>query len=262
MKDRLLPLAVLLSCNLGSLAAQESRKQEPVTFIACPIYRDTNSGRKSGCWLADEPSSGVRFDIGGGRLKPQIGHEPLVEGVRATGSSDEACGGVVLVPVHVAVLETRCSSVMLPAEGYKGRVYHIPVNAVLPPADSPLPLPPPPYKARQWIIEFGFRSDFLAYQYSEVILDEIGRYIAASHPKRVRVTGYAATHDYVVQGRHFTEPAPLAQARANMVAEALRRLGAGSAALEVNSNTNPAPLHSDTDLAEPSKRRVTVDVEF
>ena len=24
------------------------------TFVACPVYRDTNQGRKSGCWLATE----------------------------------------------------------------------------------------------------------------------------------------------------------------------------------------------------------------
>lgn len=251
-----------LLAGLAVALAAPLLAQESVTFVACPLYRDTNSGRKSGCWLADQASSGVRFDISGGRLKPQIGREALVEGVREPGAAEDACGGVVLAPVHVAVLETRCSSVMLPAEGHKGRVYHIPVNAVLPPADAPLPLPPPPYAARQWVIEFGFRSDFLAYQYSEVILDEIGRYIQASHPRRVRVTGYAATDDYMVEGRHFTEPAALARSRAAMVAEALQRLGLAGASLEVRSNTHPAPLTNARELPEPSKRRVTVDIEL
>jgi hypothetical protein len=97
--------AILTSLATALCYAADAPKV--VSFIACPIYRDTNQGRKSGCWLADDHESGLRYDIGGGRAKPQIGHEVLVEGVIA--SSPDVCGGAVLVPVHTAVLESSKS---------------------------------------------------------------------------------------------------------------------------------------------------------
>ena len=33
---------------------------EIVRFISCPIYRDVDAGRKSGCWLADERETEAR----------------------------------------------------------------------------------------------------------------------------------------------------------------------------------------------------------
>lgn len=41
-----------------------------VSFVACLIYRDTDASRKSGCWLADEASTGIRYDISLGIAKP------------------------------------------------------------------------------------------------------------------------------------------------------------------------------------------------
>ena len=46
---------------------------ETVRFIACPIYRDTDAGRKSGCWLADERASGTRFDVSRGAVASPTG---------------------------------------------------------------------------------------------------------------------------------------------------------------------------------------------
>jgi outer membrane protein OmpA-like peptidoglycan-associated protein len=234
--------------------------QSPVSFIACPVYRDTNNGRKSGCWLATDMASGVRYDIGGGRTKPQIGRDVLVEGILGEGAN--ACGGQILLPVHVSVLQTTCSAVMLPAEGFPGRVFQVPKDGYLPPADAARPPPQGPYTSRDWYIEFNFQSDFLAYQYSEVILDDAARYIRASRARHVEVIGYAATSPYVISDRRLIEPRSLGEQRAEMVGEVLLRLGVDPGILHVNWRVNPAAIHADDGMAEPSKRRVTIHVEI
>jgi outer membrane protein OmpA-like peptidoglycan-associated protein len=234
--------------------------QSPVSFIACPVYRDTNNGRKSGCWLATDMASGVRYDIGGGRTKPQIGRDVLVEGNLGDGAN--ACGGRILLPVHVSVLQTTCSAVILPAEGFPGRVFQVPKNGYLPPADVARPLPQGPYNSRDWHIEFNFQSDFLAYQYSEVILDDAARYIRASRARHVEVTGYADTSPYAISGRQLIEPRTLGEQRAKMVAEALLRLRVDPGILHVNWHVDPAAIDADDGMAEPSKRRVTIHVDI
>jgi outer membrane protein OmpA-like peptidoglycan-associated protein len=252
--------AILASLAATLCFAADAPTLKSVSFIACPVYRDTNQGRKSGCWLADDHESGVRYDIGGGRAKPQIGHEVLVEGVMA--NAPDVCGGAVLAPVHTAVLETRCPAVMLPPENFPGRAFQVSAKSVLPPMDVERPLPPPPYESRQWVIQFNFQSDFLLYQYSEVILDAAARYIKASGAKRIFVTGYAATKDMHVSGRTLAESSILAKTRAESVAEALRRLGVDPRLMHVSWRNDPEPIPSDGGLDEPSKRRVTIRSEL
>ena len=70
--------AVSLATQVLTAAADAA---ETVSFIACPVYRDTDAGRKSGCWLADESGTGRRFDISRAPSKPDWNHEILVEGV-------------------------------------------------------------------------------------------------------------------------------------------------------------------------------------
>jgi outer membrane protein OmpA-like peptidoglycan-associated protein len=255
-------LAAAMASTVVAADGPSSRPsaQSPVSFIACPVYRDTNNGRKSGCWLATDMASGVRYDIGGGRTKPQIGRDVLVEGNLGDGAN--ACGGRILLPVHVSVLQTTCSAVMLPAEGFPGRVFQVPKNGYLPPADVVRPPPQGPYTSRDWHIEFNFQSDFLAYQYSEVILDDAARYIRAGRARHVEVTGYTDIGPYVVSGRQLSEPRSLAEQRARMVGEALLRLGVDPGILHMNWHADPAAIDADDGMAEPSKRRVTIHVDI
>lgn len=251
---------------LGALAAALAFGQAVTapgpsrSFIACPIYRDTVNGRKSGCWLATDASDGVRYDVSLGRTKPQIGHEILVEG--RVSSDSAACGGLAMTPIHVSVLETTCPSFTLPAEGFPGRRYEVPLNLVLPPADAVREPPPPPYPPRTWAIEFAYGSDFLQYQYSEVILDDIARYVLAAHPRAVTIDGYAATRGWVVSERRLSEPATLAASRAALVAEALQRLGVAPSLLKVSWHGNAQAEPIDDGLPEPSKRRVDIKMSY
>jgi hypothetical protein len=249
----------------GTAAADAAPATSEVTFVACPVYRDTDNGRKSGCWLASDPASGIRYDVTQSRSKPQIGREILVEGLLAQAhepGADDPCGGAVVAPVHVSVLNSSCPSFMLPAEGHPGRRFHLDPSLVLPPSDVVREPPPPPFPARDWVIEFSYESDFLQYQYSEVILDEIARYVVASHPRRVEVVGHAVTRTRVVSEHSLAERPPLARARAEIVAEALRRLGVANAVMRVTWNENPPAIHGDDGLAEPSRRRVDIHVVY
>jgi outer membrane protein OmpA-like peptidoglycan-associated protein len=225
------------------------------SFIACPIYRDTDAGRKSGCWVGDDPATGTRFDLSLGIAKPQLAREVLVEGIVAAGAN--ACGGVVLEPVRTSVLETLCSGAILPAEGFPGRRYVLP-NEVASPTWVPRKLPQPPYSEQHYVLLFNFGSDFLNYQYSEILLEKMSLYAKASQARSIHITGFAATQPLRVSGRALAEPASLARTRAEIVAEALRRLDIGSAALNVDWRAAPAAL--DQPLGEASKRRVDITI--
>jgi hypothetical protein len=257
--------ALLGAAALVGTAAADAPPANSVTFVACPVYRDTDNGRKSGCWLATDPATGIRYDVTQSRSKPQMGREILVEGLLAPAhepGADDPCGGTVVAPVHVSVLTSTCPSFMLPAEGHPGRRFHLDPTLVLPPSDVVRPPLPPPYPPRDWIIEFSYQSDFLQYQYSEVILDEIARYVLASHPRRVEVIGHAVTRTRVVSEHSLAEQSPLARARAEIVAEALRRLGVTDTLMHVAWNENPPAIQGDDGLPEPSRRRVDIRVIY
>jgi outer membrane protein OmpA-like peptidoglycan-associated protein len=260
MKACNLSLCVALLLGTAVRAEEPAKLGAVISFVACPVYRDTNSGRKSGCWLATDPASGIRYEIGPSRTKPQIGREVLIEG--RLSSEQQVCGSPVIAPAHASVLEGSCPHVMLPAEGYPGRRFVLAPGSVLPPTDTIRPPLPGPFNNKQWAIEFPFQSDFLQYQYSEVILDEVARYALASHPKQVHVTGYAVTEDLQVSAHHLKEPAALAQARAQMVALALRRLGVADGLLKVDWHTNPAAALIEDGLAQPSRRRVDIQISY
>jgi outer membrane protein OmpA-like peptidoglycan-associated protein len=244
---------------LAPVAAADAPEPALVTFVGCPIYRDTDSGRKSGCWLAEDPATGVRYDVTDGPTKPQVGRLSLFEGV-VTKDAD-TCGGIVLRPVRSAVLDDSCPRAIIPAEQFKGRRYILP-DEVLKPTWEPRASPPPPYATKEFHIVFDFDHDFHIYQYAELILEKISLYVQASKPKAVIVTGYAATTPVEVSGRRLAEPAALAKSRAEATAEALRRLGVDRKLIRIATDGDPKPLKNlQRPGLEASKRRVTVRIE-
>jgi outer membrane protein OmpA-like peptidoglycan-associated protein len=233
---------------------------QPERFIACPIYRDTDAGRKSGCWLADESTSGRRFDVSQAPTKPDWNHEILVEGEVAA-AQDNACGGVVLNPVRVSVLPGACTRHMLPAEGYPGRVFVLPKRNIQP-LSQPRPAPAPPYTDRTFYLFFDFDRSFLVYQLDDYLLDQAVAYIRAVDAERVVVTGFAATQTATVSGRGLAERADLARERAQSIAESLRRLGVHADRIEVRWRGNALPVDAEgaDAVVEASRRRVEIDV--
>ncbi len=258
-----------IGCMAVIVVAQARSPKAGRVFIGCPVYRNTNDGPKSGCWLVIDNSDGIRYDISLARMKPQIGHEVLVEGElknpnqNITGSaSHTSCGGVVLSPVIVSPLARACPVFMLPAEGYPGRKFILNLKDVLPPTFVPEKLPKPPFVTRTWHIQFTFDSDFLQYQYSEVILDQIARYVRAGHPKSIEITGYALTQPRRISGRVIAERPKLASERADIVALALRRLRVSPAIMKVRWKNNPPPLTRLEGLSSASRRRVDIKLTY
>lgn len=249
-------LALMLCANTQAAAppAQVER------YIACPVYRDADAGRKSGCWLATNLATGVQYDVTDALIKPILGREILVEGI-VTQRDQGMCGAPILEPVFVSVLDTECKGHVIPAEGATGRRFALPAKTLQPTWVERKP-PQPPYSTRDYTIYFELNSDFLLYQHSEVIIDEALTFIRASKPKHIVVTGYADTAGSTLSGRTLRETTALAQARADMVMEALLRLGVPKSKLSTRTKDDPAPDTGMNGLSHASKRRAVITVEL
>ncbi len=235
---------------------------EPLRFVGCPVYRDTDAGRKSGCWLADDPASGLRFDLQQAHTKPQLGQEVLVEGWRPDAARRQTrdCGGEVLERVRVSVLPGRCPPLQLPAEGFPGKNFVLP-GTVMTQNHLPQPMPAPPFETRSFTILFDHGDDYLLYQHAEVQLQEAVRLARLGGARRIEVSGHAATLPQRVSGRTLAEPAALAMQRARMVEEALVRLGWPRTQVASTAQADPPPRAGTHALmAAASQRRVTITV--
>ena len=246
---------LLIAGAAGATAAQQGQQR----FISCPIYRDTDAGRKSGCWLVDEPTSGQRYDISRAPTKPDWNHEVLVEGVLGT-VQDDACGGMVLDPVRVSVLPGACTRRVLPAESFPGRVFVLPERNLRPLSEVRKTYGPP-YDQRRFYLFFDFDSSFLVYQLDDYFLDRAATYILAASPRRVVVTGFAATDASRVSGRTISENRAVAKLRAESIAESLRRLGVPAEKLAIRSQMGAGPVDvQDADgVVAASRRRVEIE---
>jgi hypothetical protein len=84
----------------------------------------------------------------------------------------------------------------------------------------------------------------------------------AARPRRIRITGHAATATAMVSGHCLAERAAIARERAELVTEALMRLGVDQRRVETRwqARSQPAPVRGADGLAEPSRRRVDIEV--
>ncbi len=247
---------ILLLAAAPALAAPAAE----VRFVACPTYRDTDAGRKSGCWLADSQEDGRRYDVSTSPTKPDWNYAVLVEGRAATDQAD-VCGGVVLDPVRVSILPERCVRAMLPAEGYPGRRFVLPERNVRPLYEPRKP-PPQPHVERTFEIPFEFGRSFVVYQLSDYLMDQAVAYALAVHARKVEITGWAATTPEVVSGRALAEPADLARARAEVAVQWMRSLGVPADRIQARWRTGARPIEMPgaDGLSEPSRRRVDIRV--
>jgi hypothetical protein len=214
--------AALLLALAAPLSDQAQETGALLRFVACPIYRDTDAGRKSGCWLAGDPASGLRYDVTLSPYKPDWNRQVLVEG-RVSDASPDPCGATVLDPVRTSILPDPCTRHMIPAEGHPGRRFVLPKRTIAP-LSVARTAPAGPYGERVFPVYFEFDRDFLIYQYDDYLVDKAVTWIRAAKPKRLVVTGFAATKPVQVSGRTLAERPEVAHRRADVVAETLRRL--------------------------------------
>ncbi|MFV0643950.1 MAG: hypothetical protein ACK5NN_05540 [Sphingomonadaceae bacterium] len=243
----------------GAVQAQEVG--ELVRFVSCPIYRDTDAGRKSGCWLADDLESGERFDVSESPYKPDWGLAVLVEG-KVAAEEPENCGSKVLNPVRSSRLDIPCPRHLLPAESYPGRRFVLPPRNILP-LFAEREVPPGPYGPRKFYTFFEFDNDFIVYQYDDYLLDQAVAWIRAAKPRKLVVTGFAATTPEDVSGRLLAERPEVAQERANAIAVTLRRM-LPDLPVEVKWEVGSKPIDTpDADgIPGQSQRRTEIDVLF
>jgi hypothetical protein len=235
---------------------------EQLRFITCPIYRDADAGKKSGCWLVEDAATGIRYDVSPSTTKPDWNHEVLVEGIVGA-RQDNPCGGVVLDPARVSILPGACTRHSLPAEGFPGRPFVLPPRNVRPMSEARAPIPQP-WTDRSFHLQFEWNRSFAVYQLDDYLLDQAITYIRAVNPRQIGITGYAATTPATVSGRVIAEQPEVARARAEMVAESLRRLGipADKLRVEWHEAAEPAAIDAADGLSEASRRRVDIDVRL
>ncbi len=244
------------------LSAQAQEAGELVSFVSCPVYRDTDQGRKSGCWLTTDAASGQQWDVSHSPYKPNWDYAIFVEG-RVSEEGEDACGAPVLEPVRTSrLLDIDCTRHMIPAEGYPGRFFIAPERYITPLARRP-EAPEGPFEERTFYAFFEFDRDFLVYQYSDFIVQQAAYWIEAAQPRRLVVTGYAATDPITVSGVELAESPEIAQARAENVALTLSRLLPG---MEIvtrwETGSQPMDLSDADTIPGQSQRRVEIKVEF
>ncbi len=250
--------AALLLLASTPVLAETSADQ--VRFITCPIYRDADAGRKSGCWLADERETGRRYDVTPSPTKPDWNFAILVEG-RLGADQTDLCGGVVLDPVRVSVLEEPCTRAMLPAEGFKGRRFVLPARNMRPLYEARKPFDQP-FTARTFSIPFEYGRSFIVYQLGDYLIDQAVAYALASHAARVDIVGYAATAPASVSGRTIAESESVAQVRARVAADWMTGLGVPPDRLHLSwrGGAEPVDMPGADGLSEPSRRRAEIRV--
>jgi hypothetical protein len=254
----LLLFAAVLS---PALAGTAPKPGERLSFVSCPIVRDT---RSVPCWLSEYAGEvyylTIQSDVSAAVQPPLLGHQVLVEGI--VSDAPPICGGVVLEPVWLSVMPERdanCNT-LLPAE----ERYTIDFNPRPPgpsagrlafaPDPAAAPAPPRPVGAQTSELYFDFdRGVSFRHPADLVAILERARAIAAT---RGRVTGVRGAHR-LSDGTLLEESPAVGQRRAEEVARLLE--GAG---LKV-------PLSIDWKDGEPEadgiddwrSRRVTVVLE-
>jgi outer membrane protein OmpA-like peptidoglycan-associated protein len=218
----------------------------PVSFVACPVARDTGADTDL-CFFAEH--GGTRYalvnppDWG----VPQLKHRVLVEGRVKEGP--QVCGAMA-IEGRASVLpevDESCSAIVPfdgVVKGETGGVFNrgspqqrafaqdLAQRAAVDPKMSlepaildppPTPTPVPPFEPRALVITYPFDStrgsgpDMLK-------LKELAAYARAAKARRVQVMGYRAI-SRLSDGSELTEEPEIARARAEKIAAILSALG-------------------------------------
>jgi hypothetical protein len=264
MSSRRRPLGLLvLGAGLGpALAAATPPAGERISFVSCPIVRDT---RSVPCWLSEYHGDvyylTIQSDVSAEVQPPMLGHQVLVEGI--VSASPTICGGVVLDPVRLSVmpeLDADCN-VMLPAEDRytvdfnprppgpsAGRLAFAPAPGARRSAPPPAPTGPQTFQ-----MYFDFDKGVSFRHPSELIsILEAARRMQAT---RLEITGVRGAHR-LSDGTLLQEAPSIGQRRAEEIARLLA--GAGLSAPTVIDWTDG--LSEADGVDDWQSRRVTVVV--
>jgi len=250
-----------LGLALGpALAAAAPPAGERISFVSCPIVRDT---RSVPCWLSEYEGDvyylTIQSDVSAEVQPPMLGHQVLVEGVIS--AAPPICGGIVLEPVRLSVMPERdanCNTLLPADERYTidfnprppgpsgGRLAFAPDPAS--PAETPPAAPEGPLAVELY---FDFDKAVSFRHPGELVrILELAERIGAT---RLTVTGVRGAHR-LSDGSLLQESPAVGQRRAEEVAALLE--GAG---LNVPTVVEWTDGRSDADGVDDwQSRRVTV----
>jgi hypothetical protein len=271
-------LFVALSSSSVGLAAAAAPPAvgSPVSFVACPIARDTGPDTDL-CFFAEY--EGERYalvnqpDWGAMQLK----HRVLVEATVADGPP--VCGATPL-NARISILfelDETCQTV-LPFDGaisgqpggifnrgsaeqreaareLARRVEREPALSLVPVmGESTYPRPVPPYKAETLMIYYPFESD----RATDADMKELLRLrdIALAAPARVKVTSYRGA-SRLTNGETLVERPEMARRRAAKIVGVLEGLGIDASQIEASSIDAP---DGDTGKDDWRGRRIELSV--
>jgi hypothetical protein len=253
---RLIELFAL--CIAPSVVVAQPKAGERISFVSCPIVRDT---RTVPCWLSRYQGETyyltIQSDVSAAVQPPMLRHQVLVEGI----VSDAApiCGGTVLEPVRLSVmpeLDANCDT-LLPADDRftidfnprppgpsAGRLAFAPDPGARPPA-------PPPVGRQSIDVYFDFDKGVSFRHPGE--LSSILNLAARLPAKTITITGVRGAHR-LTDGTLLRESAAIGQRRAEEIAGLLQ--GAG---LQVQPDVEWIDGESEADgIDDWRSRRVTV----
>lgn len=248
-------LAVMTSSAVLAQPPEAQRPGRPVSFVACPQFRDT--ARQ--CWLAE--AGGKTYYIGGFTIgtPPQLLHKVLVEGIAH--DDEMSCGAINIAPISIsplAELDYGCDAV-LPDNGAaprEGSIFDLPAE-VLARNGADVPSPPPLSEAATFDITFDFDRSILNLL-NQAKVEMMARAIMASPAKRVTVTGHAG-RSHLTDGSTMIETPAIAAQRAAVVSDALIGIGVPRAVLVTREAKQPSAAARPEGV---SSRNVTVEVEL
>jgi hypothetical protein len=229
---RLTQLIGLALCS--PLLAAAPAPGERISFLSCPIVRDT---RSVPCWLSEYAGDlyylTIQSDVSAAVQPPMLGHQVLVEGVVADAAP--ICGGIVLEPVRLSVMPERdadCNTLLPADERYTidfnprppgpsgGRLAFEPAPGARAAAGGEPAAPPTLPQVFSLYFDFDRGVSFRHPAALVAILEAA----AQSKPAQVRVTGVRGMHR-LSNGSLLRESAGIGERRAAEVARLLQGAG-------------------------------------
>ena len=241
-------------------AATALDAQQRANFVACPIVRDTASVP---CWLAEYEGElyflTLQTDVSAPVTPPWLGHRVLVEGT--VSAEPRICGGSVLKPVHLSVLERDAScNTMLPAE----ERYNLTFEPPRPPGPSrgrlafdaapPAPRSPATPATREFVVSYPFNG-VIAFNHAG-LLTEILQFARTSMARELEIVGYRGAVR-LSNGQTLVEDAAIGKKRAEQVAMLLQGANLTTPSYRVQWRDEAAPASGVDDHLS---RRVVVTV--
>ena len=230
---------IVFACCASTAAAAGPKAGDFLSFVSCPIVRDTKSVP---CWLAEYEGETyfltLQTDVSAPVNPPWLGHKVLVEG-EVTGEPG-ICGGRVLKPLTLSVmpeLDAACNTI-LPAEDR----YNLTFEPPRPPGPSrgrlafgdPTPAggaqpggnPPGSPVVANTATAFTLQYEFdglVVFRHAQA-LQKILDAVRASRARELRITGYRSA-SRLSNGTLMRERAEIGRERAEQIRTLLEGAG-------------------------------------